>query len=245
MLYKKLVTVLENHYHGCNTYILGDVISNGCTDFHINDIDEICKERSISDCMKQEVIKLHASLYKPSEVEYREMYVSAESDRLDFEYHDVELVCIKNGYCYDLGAKSDREFIRISMIELGLTQFFDKFVNDSSVDVRIKLAEVCDEKYLDILISDDHQLVRRAVAERGYRLDELVNDKAYSVKCAVVRHGNKEQLDILINDEDARLRALVAIYGDIDHANILINDDNDNVRNIALSKPEHWSYDYI
>ena len=39
--------------------------------------------------MKQEVIKLHASLYKPTEVEYREMYVSAESDRPGFEYHDV------------------------------------------------------------------------------------------------------------------------------------------------------------
>lgn len=38
------VFILVDHHHGNTTYVVGDLIKNGCTTFHISEIDEVVGE---------------------------------------------------------------------------------------------------------------------------------------------------------------------------------------------------------
>lgn len=46
---------------------------NGCTTFHINDIDKICEKYKVDDFMKQEVIDMHKTMEIISESELLEL----------------------------------------------------------------------------------------------------------------------------------------------------------------------------
>ena len=61
-----------------------------------------------------------------------------------------------------------------------------------------------EKKVLNKLLVNEHWLVRAAVANQGYGLDQLINDKDWGVRKAVASQGYG--LDQLINDKDADVR---------------------------------------
>lgn len=60
-------------------------------------------------------------------------------------------------------------------------------------------------------MTDDNRLVRIALAEQGYSLEQLCNDYSWSVRVAVVEQGYG--LEQLVNDEDYDVRIAVAEQG--------------------------------
>lgn len=68
---------------------------------------------------------------------------------------------------------------------------------------------------LDVLVNDKNWYVREAVAKQGYELDVLVNDKDWHVRKAVAEQGYG--LEVLIGDKDWYVRKIVGRQGyDID-----------------------------
>lgn len=57
---------------------------------------------------------------------------------------------------------------------------------------------------LDVLIHDEHYIVRTAVASQGYGLDILVNDEFWLVRREVALQGYS--LDELVNDGHIHVR---------------------------------------
>lgn len=60
------------------------------------------------------------------------------------------------------------------------------------------------KEILDNLINDENWIIRKAVAEQGYRLDKLVDDPSWEVRAEVARQGYG--LDKLINDKNPIVR---------------------------------------
>ena len=48
--------ILEKHFNKKDTTIYGDVVSNGCQTFHIEDLDKVCKRYNVSADIKQSVL---------------------------------------------------------------------------------------------------------------------------------------------------------------------------------------------
>ena len=99
----------------------------------------------------------------------------------------------------------------------------DKLVDGEFKD-RIAAVEKC--YGLDILVNDDDEFVRQAVARKGYGLDILINDSHYRVRRVVANQGYG--LEVLINDTEFDVRQAVAEQGY--GLDVLINDDVDYVR---------------
>ena len=85
---------------------------------------------------------------------------------------------------------------------------------------------------LDVLINDKNWQVREAVTKQGYGLDVLINDKNWQVREAVAKQGYG--LDVLVYDEDWCVREAVAKQGY--GLDILINDKNWYVRQAVANQ---------
>ena len=76
-----------------------------------------------------------------------------------------------------------------------------KFVTSQYKADRSTLAQyTTDEKYLDILVTDEDPLVRAVVAEKGIEkyLDILINDDSNVVLNHVIATGNQKYIDEII-----------------------------------------------
>ena len=88
------------------------------------------------------------------------------------------------------------------------------------------------EQNLQLLICHDKAYIRQTVAELGYGLNALINDKNWQVREAVAKQGYG--LDILVHDEDWCVREAVAKQGY--GLDILINDKNWYVRQAVANQ---------
>ena len=143
-------------------------------------------------------------------------------------YLEVRVEAVRSGYIY----KKDEIYIdsNCKFIPYGTDPKKDKMVKSDDWEDRLKMAE---EGYgLDILINDKRWVVREAVAEQGYGLDILINDKHWEVRAAVAEQGYG--LDILVNDKDWRVRATVAEQGY--GLDILINDKDWYIRTVVAEQ---------
>lgn len=82
---------------------------------------------------------------------------------------------------------------------------------------------------LEVLVNDEHPLVRAAVAEQGYGLEKLVRDDEWIVKMAVAEQGF--ELERYVNDLSGLVRKVVAQHGY--RLDLLLNDPFPDVRAAA------------
>lgn len=121
---------------------------------------------------------------------------------------------------------------------------FEKYVHDKDWRIRAKVAEYCDEKYLDILVNDEEKCVRSRVVQRGIDkyLNILVYDESWIVRNRVAQQIIDKYLDILVDDESEDVRYSVADYGNLEHCKKLLQDKNEKVRNRAYNKIKEIEY---
>lgn len=85
---------------------------------------------------------------------------------------------------------------------------------------------------LDTLINDKNETIRYIVACQKYGMDRLINDPSYIVRCGVARAGYG--LDVLAKDPCSVVRRIVASQGY--GLEELVNDPDRFVREIALEE---------
>ena len=121
-------------------------------------------------------------------------------------YPEVRAEAVKSGYIY----KKDEIYIDLNckFIPYGTNYKKDKMVKSDDLWDHLKMAE---EGYaLDVLVNDKDWEVRRVVAKQGYGLGILANDEDYGVRAAVAKQGYG--LDVLIYDKDSYVREAVRNY---------------------------------
>ena len=85
---------------------------------------------------------------------------------------------------------------------------------------------------LDVLVSDEHYIVRKEVAKQGYKLEILINDPISDVRVEVAKQGFC--LERLIGDDEWHVRLAVAEFGY--RPDILCHDITGAVRKAAELK---------
>ena len=170
---KPALLTIENHFNLNTTYIVGNVITNGCQTFLISDIDKVCEQFTVMQDMKSNILDLHSNMnFKKEDIE-------------QLAYHTdwkVRIAVAKQGLMLDyLINDSSSLAVRQKVAEVGYG--LDILINDKSSHVRIAVAH--QGFGLDKLINDTHSNVRAAVAEMGFGLDILCRDKNDTVRdCA-------------------------------------------------------------
>jgi len=120
--------IIENHFEGKNTYIIGKLIKNGCQTFTIDRLDDVCVEYNVGEYEKKEVEKLY---YENGENENWEELVKHE----DFL---VRKLVATQGHCmYVLTMDIDYR-VRYEVARQGYG--LDILVNDEHYIVRAEAA---------------------------------------------------------------------------------------------------------
>lgn len=142
----------KNHFNGCTTVILGEYISNGCTMFHISEIDIVCVEHDVPDEMKLEVLNKYNAIV--NNVNSKHLYT------LDYfikNYNEIDssslYMLARQGHCQDLVlTKCPYLYYRLYLVLINNNYELEKLA-------------VC-----------ENLMVRKSLAIRGKMLDILVND---------------------------------------------------------------------
>lgn len=117
-------------------------------------------------------------------------------------------------------------------------------MNNLSFQEKIKL--INESKYLDTLISDENEIIRASIADKGYGLDILINDKDEMVRNHVIRYCKRHKHIPLCNKIFTRHHILNLLYASkIDfikkckHLDILVEDEDPAIRRAIA---EHGYY---
>ena len=126
------------------------------------------------------------------------------------------------------------------IIEQHDTRWFDAMVNDEATSVLRKLAEYGKPKHLDILIDNESIMVRTSVATHGTdeHREKLMGD-AEMVRCAIARKGYA--IERLAVDESDIVRLYVAKYGSADEL-AKTNIEEDSYHGVKLELAERGLY---
>ena len=161
------IFTFENHFDEKDTIIVGDYVINGCQNFHISKLDEVCEEFNVPNEMKKQVIEQHSK-----------MTCENLEEHAKHQNIDVRKSVARQGYALDILINDEDYCVRYAVAEQGYG--LDVLINDYHYVVRKFIAE---QGYgLDKLINDEDWYVRYAVAEQGYGLDKLINDEHYLVR---------------------------------------------------------------
>ena len=171
---------LKNHFDKKDTYIIGNLISNGCQTFPIEELERVCKKYNVPENLGEQVRQLYYQNLKTPE-------------DWDIPINDgnwrVRVAVAKQGYGLDILINDKDPEVRVAVAQQGYG--LDKLINDSHCWVRVTVAQ---QGYgLDILINDEDPEVRVAVAKQGYGLDKLINDKdCWEVRVAAKNYTPKK-----------------------------------------------------
>ena len=170
---------LKNHFDGNGTYIIGNLISNGCQTFPIEELERVCKKYNVPENLEEQVRQLyHENLKTPEDWD---ILINDGDWR-------VRATVARQGYGLDILINDVDLRVRKASVEQGYG--LDILINDRHWEVRATVAE---QGYgLDKLINDEDCWVRKTVAEQGYGLDILVNDKDWEVRAAAKNYTPKK-----------------------------------------------------
>ena len=203
--------ILKNHFENKNTLIYGNVISNGCQTFYIEELDQICDKFDVSDEQKQQVIEAYKqNLNKDDLNEYIETFVSLNHKRA------VALATQNMQLIEKLSQDDDCSIIRTKIAEKkGLsTKIIKMLSQDNNLYVRETIAQRpdLDLKILERLSRDDYWVVRKGVAQKTNLPPEMI--------------------ERLSQDDDWRVRRKIAQRLDLDPKIIerLSQDDDYDVK---------------
>jgi len=191
--------VIEDSHNGNDTIVVGHWCNNGCTTFHLDDLNKICKKHFVSEFDKQELLRA-LKTHDPEKEDWE--LLSQDEDNLAV----IELL-LKNGKVFEKFARSPSWEIRREVARTG--HYLELLSKDVSSDVRCEVAN--QGQFLDAFLNDPYWYIRMVTAEKGHRLDHFINDIDPDVREAVAhqRYG----LDILKNDTDPCVRWEVAYQG--------------------------------
>lgn len=123
---------------------------------------------------------------------------------------------------------------KLELVESGVNEYLDYFVNDRSVDVRIAVALKGQDRHLDILRNDKNSSVRRVVATYGRDedLDILVHDKDLGVRSEVVEVAGVKHLKVLAKDVNVGIRCRIVEFRIPELFEIFKRDTNLDVQEV-------------
>ena len=100
--------ILNQHFNGKTTYIVGDIVANGCQVFHIDLLDEVCDKFKVPSEIKEEVIVA----YKANK-ETKEDYLSLS----EHSASNVRLSALKSGADPNLFVNDSNDDVRSAASE--------------------------------------------------------------------------------------------------------------------------------
>ena len=187
--------VIEDSHNGNDTIVIGHWCNNGCTTFHIKDLDRVCQNHRVS--VEDKQVFLEAMKTHNPEAEDWDALSNNEDPNIIY-------MIIQNGKIFEKFAHHREWSIRREVARAG--QCLELLSKDPESSVRYAVAE--QGQFLDAFLSDSCWIVRQLVANKGHRLDHFINDIDPDVREAVVRQ--RYGLDILKSDMDPAVRWEVA-----------------------------------
>ena len=127
--------------------------------------------------------------------------------------------------------------IKRSLAELGNDKDLDILIHSEEPYVKIAIAKHGRDKDLDILVHDEEPMIRITVAEYGRDkdLDILVHDEDPFVDIAVARYGRDKDLDILVNSDDEDVQRAVLCHSRDNDLDLLVHSRYEEIRKEAVS----------
>ncbi len=175
-----------------------------------------------------EVIPCKNGFHFCEKIEYLNCYYNIANSRI-FEVEADGIIIRTEDKCVTERIKLVRELSK-EEISKYFEQNLQLLICHNKAYIRYAVAE---QGYgLNVLINDKNWQVREAVAKQGYGLDILIHDEDWCVREAVAKQGYG--LDILIYDNDWCVREAVAKQGY--GLDILINDKNWYVRQAVANQ---------
>ena len=161
--------ILNQHFEGKDTYIVGDIVSNGCQMFHINLLDEVCNEFKVPNKIKEEVIVAHRA-----NKDTKEDYISLAKHG----NYSIRLAALKAGADPMLFVNDPHWIVRRAALKLIADPTL--FINDPYWEVRIAAIESGIDPML--FINDPYWRVRLAALKSGVDPNLFVNDSNDDVR---------------------------------------------------------------
>ena len=108
---------------------------------------------------------------------------------------------------------------------------------NAPLHIKRSLAELGNDKDLDILIHSEEPYVKIAIAKHGRDkdLDILVHDEDPFVDIAVARYGRDKDLDILVNSDDEDVQRAVLCHSRDNDLDLLVHSRYEEIRKEAVS----------
>ena len=150
--------VLYNHYKDKPTIIIGDRIINGCQDFTIDQLDDMCNRYEVTDKQKQQVIDV-----------YKQHMIDGD-DNIDQFLKDDQSVHFAIAQHGNDGHRdvlvNDMDWsVRRSVALYGNDKHRDVLVNDKEWSVRRAVAQYGNDGHRDVLVNDKEDGVCISVAQ--------------------------------------------------------------------------------
>lgn len=233
-----LVGFVNNSHLGKNTFIISDMIYNGCQAFHINELDKVCFENGVSVIDKNDLLSLYYQIKEDTKDDREALLESLYYDENANKFLSSNECCfstakalIAQGIHIDDYMRRASKVFKVYIAQSGFK--LDELVYDENIQVCTMVIEyivdnidngiVC-TNILDILVNDSSAVVRRTLALTKYKkyLDILVNDANTKVRVNVALSGIKDYLDILVNDYHWEVLRIAALLGNERHLDLLI-----------------------
>ena len=117
---------LKNHFDEKDTYIIGNLISNGCQTFPIEELERVCKKYNVPKELEEQVRQLYYQNLKTPE-------------DWDIPINDgnwrVRVAVVKQGYGLDILINDEDPEVRVAVAQQGYG--LDKLINDKDYPVRV------------------------------------------------------------------------------------------------------------
>ena len=149
--------VLHNHHYGKPTILIHDRIINGCQDFTIEQLDEICSQYDVPADEKQQVLDAYTG--KSTEEEINQ-YINDDDPSVR-----KAVAIYGNDKHRDQLVNDDYWGVRYAVAQYGNDKHRDQLLSDDHWRVRNAVAIYGTDQHREILMNDDYWLVRDAVAQ--------------------------------------------------------------------------------
>lgn len=157
--------LLDNHYAGNQTIIIGNWCGNGCQFFHKDEAEDIFDEFEVSDQERLDVM----NAFSDEQIDFNALL---ESGDIPYDYlikMGDDPIFLKQFTSKAVARWEDRALLA----KKGIKELNDILINDTDWYVRVCVAETCDDAdILKSLTKDDSTYVRKSAKNKLQNLLE-------------------------------------------------------------------------
>lgn len=176
------IHVLENHFQGKSTIVIGECCVNGCQAFHKSEAQEVFNAFRVSPAQQQEVMELFDQYNPNEEINFYGLTKALSTGHVMAVYKFVRLLIIHHKSVNLIATALNSQYDKIvgaAIPEAGEAHL-DVHVHHSSNLVKAEIAKLGIKKYNDILKNDINDYVRAcAIAFSPHIIKEPDNEFVY------------------------------------------------------------------